>query len=592
MFAPSLLPTRSINSYTGPHTEIPLSADNADQVRQFRVFGRGYVEAITWAHQTLVVGTSTGIYLYRDLTSEPILFYPSPVKKMSLSPKSRYLIAVKGLVRILTWPDGKLVFTTPGDDAAISADERLLAIAQGEQIHIYRLSDFTEQFTLTGRQFIVFSPTQPELLATGGERNDVRLWNVELRTEVSVLKGTNTIFDLAFSPDGHWLAAGCWGGDVHLWDVTSGQETQTFNAPEWVYAVSFSSDNTLLAYAGDSGQIYIWNIQSESFKTINGPPNRIFGLAFGNSGGLLASGGNGNEVSIWTTGTGQSPSQSRGSLHGYTSLMENSIADKHFVVSIGLDEQTRVWNIETGGLVALGGNDLSISSVKPPFQQKTDTFGLIHLMRPDGQRWGILLPYIGELPQRNAYNLQQSLFAVSEEHTISVHDLETSQSIFSLNMDAENLAFNPDGSLLAAANRNDNSIWLWDVRTQKPLHVFSGHTSMIYAISFDQHSDLMASGGADGVMRLWNVETGTLIKAAPGFYGVRSLAFSPDDSLLVIGEGNGGIRLWNVRTRSQIMALSGHTDSVTDIKFTMEGTRFISTSHDGTIRLWGIAASF
>ena len=75
---------------------------------------------------------------------------------------------------------------------------------------------------------------------------------------------------------------------------------------------------------------------------------------------------------------------------------------------------------------------------------------------------------------------------------------------------------------------------------------------------------------------------------------VTSLAFSPDGSILAAGTKDGEIWLWNVSDSTQLTKLSGHNGQVSQIFFTPDGTRLISISGnysgagDATIRLWGL----
>ncbi|KAK9326430.1 quinon protein alcohol dehydrogenase-like superfamily [Lipomyces orientalis] len=118
-------------------------------------------------------------------------------------------------------------------------------------------------------------------------------------------------------------------------------------------------------------------------------------------------------------------------------------------------------------------------------------------------------------------------------------------------------------------------------RGRYQLKVFKGHTDGIMCLQFD-HSVLI-TGSYDTTVRVWDIETGKLLRILTGHVrGVRALMF--DDSKLVTGSMDRTIRIWNYKTGECVSTLRGHTDGVLSLHF--DATLLASGSADSTIRVW------
>jgi RNA polymerase sigma factor (sigma-70 family) len=126
-----------------------------------------------------------------------------------------------------------------------------------------------------------------------------------------------------------------------------------------------------------------------------------------------------------------------------------------------------------------------------------------------------------------------------------------------------------DGRLLIRVNDEDRLI-LTEALTGKRLHSFEGHDSAVRAIDFSP-SGLLATGGGDGTIRLWDRATGKQLRVLPGRGSVVRVRFSPDGRLLAtceapktIGWPGEPVRLWDVATGKLLAELPvpGHARSL------------------------------
>ena len=70
---------------------------------------------------------------------------------------------------------------------------------------------------------------------------------------------------------------------------------------------------------------------------------------------------------------------------------------------------------------------------------------------------------------------------------------------------------------------------------------------------------------------------------------VTSVAFSPDGTTLASGSRDNTVRLWDAKTVKRKQIFAGHTDMVTSVAFSPDGTTLASGSDDGTVLLWNVA---
>jgi WD40 repeat protein len=152
---------------------------------------------------------------------------------------------------------------------------------------------------------------------------------------------------------------------------------------------------------------------------------------------------------------------------------------------------------------------------------------------------------------------------------------------------AESLALAPPGQAdVGRAVRSDLAAWHRELR---PLRGVLDLPAPASAVGFFPDGNLVAAGGPDGSVRLWDLATGQALGAlAPHPGEVRGLAFSPDGKLLATACADGQARLWDVATRSAVGAPLRHKEAVGAVAFSPDARRLLTGSEDGTARLWEV----
>ena len=162
----------------------------------------------------------------------------------------------------------------------------------------------------------------------------------------------------------------------------------------------------------------------------------------------------------------------------------------------------------------------------------------------------------------------------------AVRSGETSQ-ILSGHLGSVNAVdWSPDESQLVSGG-DDGLIILWNVASGEIERTLLGHTDGVLDVSWSPDGLLIASSSADGTTRVWDPVSAQVVSS---FQGGNNAAWSPTGDRLIMGFGVSGLRMWNLSERP--LRLLGHTNFLTDARLSPDGSRIVSSSFDGTARVW------
>ena len=189
-----------------------------------------------------------------------------------------------------------------------------------------------------------------------------------------------------------------------------------------------------------------------------------------------------------------------------------------------------------------------------------------------------------------AYSPDGRTLAAGRWQGIDLLNVQTGERKSSLSGHTEDvrvLAFSSDGKKLASAadHHEDATIFLWNARTGKHLRTLTGHPRNVHSLTFSPDNSTLASGSRDDIIRLWNAKTGKQTRTIEEWSD--SLTYFPDGKTIGVGQG-GTIVLLNANTGDVSQGLPAHKDGIHSLIFSLDGSTAVSSSWDGTTRVWNV----
>ena len=395
---------------------------------------------------------------------------------------------------------------------------------------------------------------QGRYLASTGADRTLRSWDTESGGQVETpIVLSDVMSTLAWSDDRRLAVLGGKDKSFRVLDLRSGHRALLRLHDEPVDLVAISGDATRLAsYSRDTG-LRLWSLGADPSPNELTERGNVLALARGSGADELLSAGLGrNGVCLWRLSTGTCQTRLPVRLDRVRALAVSANGQR--LALAGSGTQIFIWDLsqkiptqvieglrqETRALAfGLDGETLAAAGI----ERKLRVFDVHSAALLAEQETLAPIQTMSVVPGSGA------LVTGDQAGVLTVRDMKTGRAEAAWQAHADWIlasAISPDGSLLASAGA-DRLVRLWSLRSHKRLSTLTGHAGKVLAVDFSANGAQLASASEDKTVRVWDSRTGKALATLPGHTGnVRAVRFTGQPLLLASGSDDGTIRLWHL----------------------------------------------
>ncbi len=579
-----------------------------------------------------------------EVIGTPYYMAPEQIKKYPLPASDQYALGVM----VYQWLTGTLPFEGTTDEILAkhlqasppSLSSKMPLSPEVEQVVLKALAkepkqrftsvkDFAgalEQTCHSQKSTIFPTPSSPSAVTLPPTVSMVVSSSPHMALLYTCHGHTDKVTDVAWSPNGQYVASKGNDQKVQIWDTTTGSNIFTYqknfsffrrSRSRTVTAIAWSPDGQRIAIADDDSTIQVWNVVTRSKITDHHQSKSTNYLVWSPNGKHIVSDGrrivhdvvynkpyNQDVYDVWdaTTGQGIFTSDCFSDVVAEWSPDGQQIALNSRMIEVwDIFAKAKRFSYESYSSAikwSPNGEYLAAGHLTGIMQLWSAVTGL-QVFSYSTYSYSI---YSDSCPLCGSTDFSGSMICKNCEYP------KQNQMRGDILYRLTTLAWSPNCSCIASAGycydthdfsdtrRIKKPIQIWNITTGKCLLIYVGHSNYVNSLTWLSDGQHIISKGpyirpetwaiGSPEIQIWNITSGKLVFSYSGLDSKAIL--SPDETCIATTSQDKTLQIWNVSSGTHIFTFPGISGGVNDIAWSPDGTRIASVSDDGKLRIWRV----
>ncbi|OMO94083.1 hypothetical protein CCACVL1_06188 [Corchorus capsularis] len=428
----------------------------------------------------------------------------------------------------------------------------------------------------------------------GSQEGFLELWNISTKKKLYAFKGWNSeICSCVSSPALDVIAVGCADGTIHVHNIRYDEEVVTFkhSARGSVTALSFSTDGQpLLASGGSSGVISVWNLEKKRLQSVirEAHESSIISLHFFANEPVLMSSSVDNSIKMWIFDTSDGDPRLLRFRSGHSAPPHciRYYANGRHILSAGQDRAFRLFSV----IQDQQSRELSqkhISKRAKKLRMKEEELKLKPVIAFDcaeirERDWCNVVTCHMDTEQAYVWRLQN--FVLGEHILRPCPENPTAVKACAISACGNFAVLGTAGGWIERFNLQSGI----SRGSYLDMSMRRAHDGEVVGVACDSTNTLMISAGYHGDIKVWDFKGRELKSTWESGGAIVKIVYNRLNGLLAIVTDDLLISLFDVVALRMVRKFEGHTDRITDLCFSEDGKWLLSSSMDGSLRIWDV----